>query len=134
MASGTLRSGTLSYWVNMSGDMFAGNDTLRINVTYQPSVGFSEIDDRATSWNIFPNPAQDHAFILGLNEHALPLEWEIRDATGRKFSADLMVESENRMRINLSGMSSGIYHLMPAHHNLGYESGSLRPLPLLVRR
>ncbi|NDC73522.1 MAG: T9SS C-terminal target domain-containing protein [Sphingobacteriia bacterium] len=134
MASGTLRSGTLSYWVNMSGDMFAGNDTLRINVTYQPSVGFSEIDDRATSWNIFPNPAQDHAFILGLNELALPMEWEIRDATGRKFSADLMVESENRMRIILSGMPSGFYHLMPAHHSLGYESGFFRPLPLLIRR
>jgi len=134
MASGTLRSGTLSYWVNMSGDMFAGNDTLRINVTYQPSVGFYEIDNRATSWNIFPNPAQDHAFILGLNEQALPKEWEIRDATGRKFGADLILESENRARINLSSMPSGFYHLMPAHHNLGYESGPFRPLPLLIRR
>lgn len=134
ISSGTLRSGTLCYWVNMNGDMFAGNDTLCINVTYQPSVGFSEVDDRSASWNIFPNPANDHTFVLGLNEQTLPLEWEIWDAVGRKHAVEMTFESESRARLNVSGLPPGFYHLLPVPLAHGSESTLHKPLPLLIRR
>lgn len=118
----------------MNGDMFAGNDTLCINVTYQPSVGFSEVDDRSASWNIFPNPANDHTFVLGLNEQTLPLEWEIWDAVGRKHAVEMTFESESRARLNVSGLPPGFYHLLPVPLAHGSESTLHKPLPLLIRR
>jgi hypothetical protein len=134
LSSGTLRSGTLCYWVNMPGDMMVGNDTLCINVTYQPSVGFSEIDKRASSWNIFPNPANDHAYILGMNDQTLPLEWEIWDALGRKFPVESMLETDARIKLNLGDLPCGFYRIVPAHSSKGMEPYRMKPLPLLIRR
>lgn len=134
LSSGMLRSGTLCYWARMNGDMFAGNDTLCINVTYQPSVGFSEIDSRANSWNIFPNPANDQAWVLGLNDQALPSEWELRDALGRQHKVEISFESESRARLRVSDLPSGFYRLIPADQPGIHGSPVHQPLPLLIRR
>jgi len=111
LTSGILRSGTLCYWVNMPGDMFAGNDTLCINVTYQPNVGWSEVDSRARDWNLYPNPARDHTRILGMNDFVLGDRWVLTDALGRSVFPGLVRESEQQIRLDLSPLSPGMYRV-----------------------
>ncbi|MEM7367364.1 MAG: T9SS type A sorting domain-containing protein [Bacteroidota bacterium] len=68
----------------------------------------TRVDEELSSMSIYPNPARDHLIIEGLPAGA---RIRFRDLLGRKIQGVQTVDTADRIRVSLPGISDGIFFL-----------------------
>ncbi len=70
------------------------------------------IEGEEGTYLLFPNPAEDEVFLTAMDEIARSTTFSLFSSTGKAFSNRLLNQDDHQIRMDLRGLSEGIYFIV----------------------
>ncbi len=93
---------------------------------YATPLGIEKVPDQSTRFTTFPNPARDQIIISAIHSNDRISHYQIYDLNGRLLTSSVVNSGRQKVKIDISGFTTGMYLIKVKVNNRYYISRFLK--------